>query len=82
MSKQVKADLRDILDDHHRLHHNDWLTVVDSETTTAAPRLVCRCSHGYTVWADAGCVTKTREAPATPTLSHLVRPLSTRRKPK
>lgn len=63
MVQQIKADMREIADDHHRQHHNDWLTVVGTETRVGT-RYVCRCSHGYAVYADADQVTKTREIPA------------------
>jgi hypothetical protein len=63
MATQIKADLRDILDFHHREHHNDWLTVVETVTTSAGTRLVCLCSHGYNVYADSDRVIKTREVP-------------------
>lgn len=60
MATQIKADMRDIADWHHRQHHNDWLTVVDTEPSG---RYVCLCSGGYSIWVDAGNITKTRQGP-------------------
>lgn len=62
MVSQIKADMTDIADFHHRQHHNDWLTVVDAETQVGT-RYVCRCSGGYTVWVDVGNVTRRRQVP-------------------
>jgi hypothetical protein len=59
---QIKADMTNIVDIHHRQHHNDWLTVVDTETRVGT-RYVCHCSGGYAVYVDAQNVTSTRNVP-------------------
>lgn len=43
--EQVKADMSQIPDDHHRKHHKDWLTIVDD----SGPMISCVCRGGYGV---------------------------------
>jgi hypothetical protein len=64
--KQIKADMRNVSDWHHRQHHGDWLTVVEVETRVGT-RYRCLCPKGFTVWADAENVIKTRRVPQPPT---------------
>lgn len=61
MAEQVKADMSDIVDIHHRQHHKEWLTVVDTVTYPGGTRLVCECSCPATVYVDTERVIKTRE---------------------
>jgi hypothetical protein len=61
MVQQIKANLSNIPDHHHRQHHGDWLTVVRIET-----RYVCNCPGGFAVYVDAENVMKTRHVPQPP----------------
>lgn len=57
--EQVKADMRTIVDFHHRKHHNDWLTVVDD----SGPMISCVCRGGYGVNVQRENVMKRRQVP-------------------
>ncbi|OAE01609.1 hypothetical protein [Arthrobacter sp. OY3WO11] len=57
MVEQVKADMRTIVDIHHRKHHNDWLTVVDD----SGPMISCVCRGGYGVNVQPENVMKRRQ---------------------
>lgn len=61
MLRQIKADMLDAVEDHHRQHHDDWLTVSGTETTTTGTRWMCLCCHGHTVRVEADRVRKSRE---------------------
>lgn len=43
---QIKADMRSIVDIHHRQHHNEWLTV-ESDEAGVEPYYKCLCPGGY-----------------------------------
>ncbi|QOD06177.1 hypothetical protein IDT60_22110 (plasmid) [Pseudarthrobacter sp. BIM B-2242] len=58
MVEQVKADMRTIVDHHHRKHHNDWLTVVDD----SGPMIACICRGGYGVNVQHENVMQRRQA--------------------
>lgn len=62
MVNQIKADMSSTLDEHHRRHHNDWLTIVDTETRVGT-RYRCVCSGGHGVGVDAENVTGRRSVP-------------------
>lgn len=55
--EQVKADMRAIVDIHHRKHHSDWLTVVDD----SGPMISCVCPGGYGVNVQPENVMKFRQ---------------------
>lgn len=59
---QIKADMSNIVDLHHRSHPDEWLTVTGTETKVGT-RYICLCPNGYAVYVDAENVTKTRQVP-------------------
>lgn len=59
---QVLADFTDVLDDHHKRHDGQWLTVTGTENRVGL-RYVCRCNRGYPVWVDEANVRGTRQVP-------------------
>lgn len=74
MLRQIKADLLDAVEDHYRQHHDDWLTVTGTETTTAGTRWVCLCCHGQTMRVEGERVRKSREIAIPPRSEPAPRP--------
>ena len=74
MLRQIKADLLDAVEDHHRQHHDDWLSVTGTDTTPAGTWWVCLCCHGHTVRVEAGRVRKSREIAIPPRSEPAPRP--------
>lgn len=57
--EQVKADMSNIIDFHHRKHHKDWLTIVDD----SGPMIHCVCRGGYGVNVQRENVLKRQQVP-------------------
>lgn len=58
---QIKIDMRETVDDHHREHHGDWVTISEVISGSWGHRYACACRHEYTVYADPENILKTRQ---------------------
>ena len=57
---EIKVDMRNIADFHHREHHMDWITIREVMSGSWGFRYVCTCRCGHAVYAEPENIRKTR----------------------
>jgi desulfoferrodoxin (superoxide reductase-like protein) len=57
---EIKVDMTNVPDFHHREHHMDWITIKEVISGSWGFRYLCSCRDGFSLYADPENVRKLR----------------------